>query len=232
MHRAVAEQTGTPKLFITQPWAIAFKHNGNEGYVVSAASNIAGQGEGRPARPARCHRAVSTADRHACSRYRRGKNPRGIVINSTDTRAYVMNYVSRDVTVIDLPARAEPVATLPSAALPAPAHWRTRSTSARSSTTRRSACSTRAFGPRRRSRDACPNSGWGSCSTCHPVRPHRQRRVDFRRPARGAPSRSTPTSIRPIRRGAGCGILNWSAERDEQEDFELEHPRGVSGGPG
>ena len=40
MHRAVAAQTGTPKRFITQPWAIAFKHLVDEGYVVSAASNI------------------------------------------------------------------------------------------------------------------------------------------------------------------------------------------------
>ena len=31
-----------------------------------------------------------------------GADPRGIVLNSKDTRAYVMNYVSRDVTVIDI----------------------------------------------------------------------------------------------------------------------------------
>ena len=39
MHTAVRDQTATPKLFITQPWAIAFKNGANEGYVVSAASN-------------------------------------------------------------------------------------------------------------------------------------------------------------------------------------------------
>ena len=49
-----------------------------------------------------------------------GKNPRGIVVNSTDTRAYVMNYVSRDLTVIDLTTSPESVlaASLRSAALP------------------------------------------------------------------------------------------------------------------
>src|SRR5262249_30992386 len=41
MHRAVAAQTGTPKRFITNPWAIAFKHAADEAYVVSAASNVA-----------------------------------------------------------------------------------------------------------------------------------------------------------------------------------------------
>jgi hypothetical protein len=40
MHRAVAQQTGTPKTFITQPWAIACKHQSDECFVVSAASNI------------------------------------------------------------------------------------------------------------------------------------------------------------------------------------------------
>ena len=40
MHSAVAAQTATPKRFITQPWAIALKHKADEGYVVSAASNI------------------------------------------------------------------------------------------------------------------------------------------------------------------------------------------------
>src|SRR4030095_8002387 len=31
MHKAVSLQTGTPKLFITQPWAMAFKHTGSAG---------------------------------------------------------------------------------------------------------------------------------------------------------------------------------------------------------
>src|SRR5207249_7067221 len=40
MHLAVAQQTSTDRRFITQPWAMAFKHDSNEGYVVSTASNI------------------------------------------------------------------------------------------------------------------------------------------------------------------------------------------------
>ena len=39
MHRAVEEQSNPDKLFITQPWAIAFKNFADQGYVVSAASN-------------------------------------------------------------------------------------------------------------------------------------------------------------------------------------------------
>ena len=31
-----------------------------------------------------------------------GKNPRGIVLNSTDTRAYVMDFISRDIVAVDI----------------------------------------------------------------------------------------------------------------------------------
>ena len=33
-------QTFKPKLFFANPWAIAFKHNSNDGYVVSEASDV------------------------------------------------------------------------------------------------------------------------------------------------------------------------------------------------
>ena len=31
-----------------------------------------------------------------------GKNPRGLVLNSKDTRAYVMDFLSRDVAAVDI----------------------------------------------------------------------------------------------------------------------------------
>ena len=40
MQQAVGAQSNPTKLFITQPWAIAFKNNADQAYVVSAASNI------------------------------------------------------------------------------------------------------------------------------------------------------------------------------------------------
>ena len=40
MQSAVNAQTNPTKLFITQPWAIAFKNSADTAYVVSAASNI------------------------------------------------------------------------------------------------------------------------------------------------------------------------------------------------
>jgi hypothetical protein len=49
-----------------------------------------------------------------------GKNPRGVVVNNADTRAYVMNYISKDVSVIDLTVSPElELARVSSADLPA-----------------------------------------------------------------------------------------------------------------
>ncbi len=96
MHKAVADQTGLPKLFITQPWAMAFKHGADEGYVVSAASNIVVKVTVNPATGAPTV-ANDPDDPTRVLQVPVGRNPRGIVVNASDTRAYVMNYVSRDV---------------------------------------------------------------------------------------------------------------------------------------
>ena len=118
MHRAVAAKTGTPKRFITQPWAIAFKHLTDEGYIVSAASNIVVKVKVDPATGTPTVQNDPT-DATRVLEIGTGKNPRGIVVSSTDKTAYVMNYISRDVTVIDLTCSVErATATLSSANLP------------------------------------------------------------------------------------------------------------------
>src|SRR5262249_46366935 len=100
LNKAVATQPeGTRKLFPAIPWAIAFKTKENIGYLVSAASNIVlkiavDPGTGAPTvQPGQDKRVADIPV---------GRNPRGIIINGADTRAYVMNYISRDVTVLDL----------------------------------------------------------------------------------------------------------------------------------
>src|SRR5262249_13899397 len=106
MHSAVASHSASEKLFITQRWAMAFKHAANEGYVVSAASNIVVKVtvDGATGAPAV---ALDPLDPTRVLEVPVGKNPRGIVVNPADTRAYVMTYVSRDVTVLDLTAAKE-----------------------------------------------------------------------------------------------------------------------------
>ena len=55
-----------------------------------------------------------------------GKNPRGLVLNSKDTRAYVMDFGSRDIAVVDIsgddPKQYKTIARIQSAALPTDGH--------------------------------------------------------------------------------------------------------------
>ena len=229
MHRAVAAQTGTPKRFITNPWAIAFKHAADEAYVVSAASNIAVKLKVDTTGAATVQ--TDPTDSTRVLQIPTGSNPRGIVVNSTDKTAYIMNYVSRDVTVVDLSGAVEKVTTtLQSAALPAAGSAADKIQAGKELYF----TSIGAFDAPAAGQPAITgrmsNNGWGSCGSCHPfgltdnvvwIFPSGPKRtipqhVDF---DQTDPARST------IR------ALNWNAERDEEEDFEL-NIRAVSGGLG
>jgi len=231
MHLAVGLQTGTPKLFNTQPWAIAFKNAADQGYVVIAASNVVVKlavdgGDGS------AEVQVDPTDPSRVLQVKVGKNPRGIVVNDDDTRAYVMNYVSRDVSVLDLGGSKEIVmATMPSAPLPLPGSLADKIQVGKELYL----TSVGEFDP-------APNTttpitgrmsrnGWGACAACHtpfglsdnvvwifPAGPRRTipQHQDFDQ------TDATRSRMR---------ALNWSANRDEQEDFEL-NIRGVSGGDG
>ncbi len=228
MHAAVARQTATPKRFATVPWAMALKRTADEGYVVSAASNVLVKlrfnpqnGEtsvvNDPANPARVLQLPT------------GKNPRGIVITANDQRAFVMNQVSRDVTVIDLTGAAERVVeTVRSATLPAAGTveeviqigkelYHT---------------SVGEFDPAVAGQPAISgrmsNNGWGSCSSCHPFGLSDNVVWIF-----GAgPRRTVPQHVDFANGDFNhARALNWSGIFDEQEDFE-NNIRGTSGGQG
>lgn len=229
MHLAVKAQTNPKKLFNTLPWAIAFKHSGNEGYVVTAASNVLIKVSVNPATGAATVQN-DPLDPTRVLQLKLGKNPRGIVINSTDTRAYVMNYISRDLTVVKLTGVEEVLSTVVSAKQPLPGTLEEKIHVGKELYN----TSVGEFDP------ATPggspivgrmsNNGWGACATCHPngltdnvvwIFPSGPKRAlpqhtDFDQ------SDPTRSAMRP---------LNWSAERDEQEDFEL-NIRAVSGGQG
>jgi YVTN family beta-propeller protein len=102
MNRGINFESAATCLFITNPIAIAFKHGSNEGFVVSAATNrlvrVLLDATGKPT----INAPAMAGDPGNVIRIEVGKNPRGIVINSTDTRAYVMNFISRDVSVVDI----------------------------------------------------------------------------------------------------------------------------------
>ncbi len=89
------------KLFLAVPWAVAFKNKASEGYAVSLSSNVIVKvrldANGTPTIDA----PKQAGDPGAIVRILVGQGPRGIVINAADTRAYVANENSRDVSVID-----------------------------------------------------------------------------------------------------------------------------------
>ncbi len=226
MHLAVHDQTVTPKRFPTQPWAIALKRGSEEGYVLSAATDIAVKVRTNSSTGAMSvvtndndgKRVVSIAT---------GKNPRGIVINSTDSRAYIMNYISRDVSVLDLTLATEEVmATMRSAALPEEGSQEEVIHIGKELYN----SSVGEFdGPNdTKIRGRMSNNGWGSCASCHPdglsdhvvwifaAGPRRtvSQHQDY--------SLDDPTDQR---------AFNWSGIFDEQEDFEA-NIRNVSGGQG
>ncbi|HVG37877.1 MAG TPA: hypothetical protein VM870_01250, partial [Pyrinomonadaceae bacterium] len=231
MHLAVKNQTNPAKLFITQPWAIAFAHAQNEAFVVSAASNIvvklaidAGTGgaavQNNPADPTRVLQIPV------------GKNPRGIVINSTGTRAYVANFISRDLSVLDLTSSPErEVARVSSSKLPTPGTLADKIHVGKELYNTSVGVFDPAPGTTTPITGRMSNNGWGACSACHAPWGLTDNVVWIfpSGPKRTIPQHTDFDLTDPTR--STMRALNWSAERDEEEDFEL-NIRAVSGGQG
>lgn len=225
MHVAVKDQQATPKRFLTQPTVAAAKHREDELWVLATSSDFAvkvrvDRGNGKAT-------VVSSGSPSRVGGVATGKNPRGIVINSTDSRAYVMNYITRDVTVINL-SNDSVSATLQSASMPVPGSTddliHTGKDLYHSSIGEFDGPSP--LSPKITGRMS--NNGWGSCASCHPdgltdnvvwifgAGPRRTlpQHVDY--------DPDDPTVQR---------AFNWSGIFDEQEDFEA-NIRGTSGGLG
>src|ERR1017187_10566739 len=228
MQSAVNAQTNPTKLFITQPWAIAFKNNAETAYVVSAASNIVV----KLAVDSATGKATVQNDPSDTTRVLEipvGKNPRGIVVNSGDTRAYVWNYVSRDVSVIDLTQSPEKVvSTVVSTAQPQAGTLADKVHIGRELFF----TSVGGFDPPASGQPAITgrmsNNGWGSCGACHPNGLTDNVVWIFASgPRRTISLHSTffPGDATQQR------ALNWSGIFDEVEDFE-GNIRNVSGGLG
>ncbi|MBX3061877.1 MAG: beta-propeller fold lactonase family protein [Anaerolineae bacterium] len=218
LHKSVATQPeGLKKRFLAVPWAIDFKSNENAGYVVSAASNVIVKIAVDPTTGAAIV-APSPID-GAVHQVPVGRNPRGIVINNANTRAYVMNYISRDVTVLDLTRFPEqPLATMRSAPLPAAGSPEELVLAGKE-------LYNTSIGEFAASVGNMSNDGWQSCSACHPFGLADNVVWIF-----AAGPRRTLGQHQDFAGGV-MRTLNWSGIFDEQQDFEL-NIRGVSGGQG
>ncbi len=221
LNQAIDQQGDANKLFATQPWAIAFENNAPEGLVVSAASDSLFKVAVDPATG-----AIRLVWSGAPPKV--GENPRGIVINSTDSRAFVMNYVSRDVSVVDLTRTPEMVlGTMRSAALPDPGSPQATVQIGK----RLFNTSVGHFDPPASGQQPIAGrlseQGWGSCGSCHPDGLSDNVTWIFQDGPRRTPSLHTTFS----NIDQSQHLLNWSATMDEIEDFEL-NIRLVSGGLG
>ena len=224
LHAAVKAQTFKPKIFLANPWAIAFKHGSNEGYVASAASDVLVKvtldDNGVPS----VVTVPAEGDTTRVALIDVGKNPRGVVVNNADTRAYVMNYISKDVSVIDLTASPEAeTARIQSADLPAAG-----------SDGEKFLLGNELFNASRGEFDEgvaerMSSEGWQACASCHPDGLSDGVVWAFA----SGPRKSVPLNgmFSPKNPTGDQRVLNYSGIFDELEDFEL-NIRGVSGGQG
>jgi YVTN family beta-propeller protein len=224
LQEAVKNQTFTPKLFLANPWAVSFKHAANEGYMVSAGSDVLAKvsldAGGIPS-------VVTVPADGGTTRVQTigvGQNPRGIVVNNADTRAYVMNFISKDVSVVDLTQSPEvETSRIQSVDLPAPG-----------SDAARFLAGNYLFNTSRGvfdegAAERMSSEGWQSCASCHPDGLTDGVIWAFAAgPRKSIPLNGTFSRANP---DANQRVLNYSAIFDELEDFEL-NIRGVSGGQG
>ncbi len=224
-------EAGKKKLFFANVWAIAFTNGGGAGsaYVVSAGSdllvkvNVGPDGRLAFTGDADTTRYIDLNDpaSPATAGANAGKNPQGIVINRTGRRAYVQNFVSHNVSVVDL-TTDRVIKAINTAPAPAPGSQEERVAagaevffSSRGNFTLGAA----------RSSERLSSEGWQSCASCH-----------FKGLTDGVvwefnagPRKSVPLNPtfdprnRTIQR-----VLNYSAIFDEVQDFEL-NIRNVSG---
>jgi len=239
------EPVGT-RLFNTNPIAVAFKKSTSEGFVVLAATNrllrVVLDADGTPT----INAPTGPGDPGGIVRVEVGKNPQGIVLNSTDTRAYVMNFISRDVSVVDIqdgsPTKFQEIDRIVSAAQP------TAGTLV-AIIHRGNELFNTAIGPAGTNDNALPPAGrmsdfgWGSCYSCHPDGltdgvtwmfpdgPRQTTSMESTGEHPQPPGSKLNGNGAPLLPDFKQRVLNWSAVRDEIQDFEL-NIRGVSGGQG
>jgi YVTN family beta-propeller protein len=227
-------EPGKKKLFFANPWAIGFTNQSGSGaaYVVSAGSDllvkvlVAADGTLSFTGGPQTTRYIDLNDpaNPATSGDNAGKNPQGIVVNAKGTRAWVNNFVSRNVSVVDL-QNDQVITTIRIAPLPAPG-----------SQDELVAVGAEMFFGSRGNFDMPPGAtvstserlssdGWQSCASCH-----FKGLTDSVVWAFGTgPRKSLPlnASFNPSDRSQQK-MLNYSAVNDEIEDFEL-NIRNVSG---
>lgn len=134
-----------------------------------------------------------------------GKNPRGIVLNRTGSKAYVMNYLSRDVSILDLADE------LHRAELN---RFKTTEETLEAEVLRGKILFNKANDPR------LSRLGWVSCASCH---------FDGGVDGTSWPSPEGLRQTKPLWELEGTAPFHISATRDEIQDFEMDIERFMGG---
>jgi YVTN family beta-propeller protein len=217
----------TPRLFLTNPVAMAWRPNGTDAWVVVQNSDIVARltvdGGGIPTIGAPLAAGPGEIVRVDLTNVKKneiaGKAPRGIVIDPTGQRAYVSNFVSRSITAIDIsdPKAPKIAGTARSTDLPK-----------RNSPEATALLGEELFYTGRGPDGRMSQESWGGCIACHPN--GRSDNVTWMFEA--GPRQTVPLDgMFDKNNPHDQRALNWSAVRDENEDFEL-NTRGIFGGRG
>jgi YVTN family beta-propeller protein len=216
------------RLFLGVPWQIAFEHQSNEGWVVASTANIIVKvvldASGTPT----INAPLAAGGASNVIRIKVGQNPRGIAINKTDTRAYVMNEVSRNISVVNLLSNAE-LTRVRTAALPLAGTNEATVLLGKAIFNSGAAVDLPELGsvgviPSNR----LSSEGWSSCFACHAFgQTDGVVWIFGAGPRRSLPLSATFNPHNPNDQK----VLNYSAIFDEVQDFE-NNIRGTSGGLG
>lgn len=231
------------RIFFANPWAIAFSplkgadtvYGGAaaSAYVVSSGSDLLVKVFVRPdgklvlTQDNNTTRYIDLADpaNPLTSGANAGHNPVGIATNPAGTRAYVLNFVSRNVSIVDLTKDAV-IGTVRTAKFPAPGSPEEVVSvggymffSSRGEFDKPPGTTTSMS-------DRLSSEGWQSCASCHPAGLSDSIAWVFNTgPRKSVPLNST---FNPHDRANDQRVLNYSAIFDEVDDFEA-NIRNVSG---
>jgi YVTN family beta-propeller protein len=227
-------EAGKKRLFFANVWAMAFTRRGGNAaaYVVSSGSdllvkvNVDATGKLSNTVDADTTRYIDMNDpaNPATVGGNAGKFPQGIVINRRGTRAYVANFVSRNVSVVDL-TQDRVIKVIRTAPLPAPGSPQEVVAVGAEMFFSSRGVFNRPPGTAVSTTERLSSEGWQSCSSCHFEGLTDSIVWEFG----VGPRKSVPlnASFNP-RNPNEQRVLNYSAIFDEVEDFEA-NVRNVSG---
>src|SRR5262245_8184584 len=221
------DQALNPNFFFPNPVAMTWRPNGADAWVVIqnsdavvrlTANNLGIPTIGAPlvSRPGD---VVRVDLENVAPGQIEGKAPRGIAIDDDGNRAYVFNFVSRSVTQIDISSPTAPTIedTVRVSDLPVPGTLEATAL-----------LGAELFFTGRGPEGRMSAASWGGCIVCHPS--GRTDNVTWHFDA--GPRQTIPLDgMFDKNNFHDQRVLNWSAVRDENPDFEL-NTRGVFGGRG